>query len=240
MNKRPVTQWDSDSLQYLVDVQHAVLGFRRNCLDWSEQIDADAERLLQLATTGDPSTVLESGSTCHTSAVDDTGLACSITVSAGYGAGDMPPGSGIWLNNCVGELELNKRGLDVGPPGSRLPSNMAPSAAINSDGKVLAIGSPGADRITTAILQTLINLFHLGMPVARAIDHPRCHVEFTSDAYRVAYEAGLPIDELSVPSRAFESKSMYFGGVGAAGWSSEAGFTVAADPRRSGGTWRSK
>lgn len=237
MNRQPVRQWDLKSLQYLVDVQRAVLGYRRECLDVSERIDDDAERLLKLAISNDPSRLLEAGSTCHTSTVDATGLACAITVSAGYGAGDMPPGSGIWLNNCVGELELNKRGLDAGPPGTRLPSNMAPTAAINSNGTILAIGSPGADRITTAILQTLINHFQLGMPVASAIDHPRCHVEFTTSGYRVAYETGLAIDELLVPSRSFDAKSMYFGGVGAAAWSPDSGFTVAADSRRSGGTW---
>jgi len=237
MNKEPIRQWDPESLSYLVDVQRAVLGYRRKSLDVSDHIDDDAARLLELAISSDPATILESGSTCHTSTVDATGLACAITVSAGYGAGDMPPGSGIWLNNCVGELELNKRGLDVGPPGTRLPSNMAPTAAINSNGEILAIGSPGADRITTAILQTLINHFQLGMPISDAIDHPRCHVEFSADGYRVAYETGLPIDVLPVPSHKFATKSMYFGGVGAAAFSPDAGLTAAADSRRSGGTW---
>jgi gamma-glutamyltranspeptidase/glutathione hydrolase len=223
-----------------VDVQRAVLGYRRHRLDGTDHIDEEAERLLNLAMTSDPVAILESGSTCHTSAVDDTGLACSVTVSAGYGAGDMPPGSGIWLNNCIGELELNKRGLDVGPPGVRLPSNMAPTAATNVDGSVMAIGSPGADRITTAILQALINHFHLNMPIADAINHPRCHVEFAADDYRVAYEPQLPVCEINVPSRSFEQKSMYFGGVGAASWSPLSGFNVAADSRRSGGTWTSR
>jgi gamma-glutamyltranspeptidase/glutathione hydrolase len=239
INRQPIKRWDADSIQYLVDVQRAALGYRRHRLDGSDRIDDEAERLLDLAKTSDPAKVLESGSTCHTSAVDNTGLACSITVSAGYGAGDMPPGSGIWLNNCIGELELNKRGLDVGPPGTRLPSNMAPTAATNSDGTVMAIGSPGADRITSAILQTLINHFHLQMPIADAINHPRCHVEFTADGYRVAYEPRLPVDEINVPSRSFDHQSMYFGGVGAATWSPDSGFAVAADSRRSGGTWKS-
>ena len=237
MNRKSVQQWNPESLQYLIDVQRAVLGYRRRCLDISDRIDDDAARLLELAISSDPVTILESGSTCHTSTVDATGLACAITISAGYGAGDMPPNSGIWLNNCVGELELNKRGIDVGPPGARLPSNMAPTTAINSNGEVLAIGSPGADRITTAILQTLINHFELEMPLSEAIDYPRCHVEYSPDGYTVAYEEGLPIDELTVPSRSFAEKSMYFGGVGAAAWSPDGGFKVAADSRRSGGVW---
>jgi gamma-glutamyltranspeptidase/glutathione hydrolase len=237
VSHRPFEKWDAEAVKFLVDVQRAALGYRRDNLDLSERISDDAARLLDLAKSGDPRRVLEAGSTCHTSAVDDTGMACAITMSAGYGAGDMPPETGIWLNNCLGELELNKRGLEPGPPGMRLPSNMAPTAARNGRGGVLSIGSPGADRITTAILQALINHLVLNMPLADAIEHPRAHVEFPPDGCRVAFEAGLPVEALDMPSRKFDSASMYFGGVGAAAWSPDDGFAVAADPRRTGGVW---
>jgi len=108
---------------------------------------------------------------------------------------------------------------------------------VSADGEVIAIGSPGADRITTAILQTLINHIHIGMPLARAIEHPRAHVEIDDDHFRVAYETGLAIDSLDVIGRPFDGLSMFFGGVGAAAWKTGAGFTAAADPRRTGGTW---
>jgi gamma-glutamyltranspeptidase/glutathione hydrolase len=239
ISRHAITQWNLESVQYLVDVQRAALGYRRDHLDLSEHMTDDAARLLDLADSGDPMAVLQSGSTCHTSVVDSSGLACSITTSAGYGAGDMPPNTGIWLNNCVGELELNKRGMNIGPPGIRLPSNMAPSVATNRDGEVLAIGSPGADRITTALLQTLVNYIMLDMPLTDAIEYPRVHVELGQDDYCVAYEAGVPVDQLAVPQRKFDSRSMFFGGVGAAKWSPITGFTVAADPRRNGGVWSS-
>jgi len=119
MARYKLLDWDDAALRYLVDVQRAVLGFRRRHLDLSDDLEADARRLLADAAAGELSAVLESASTCHTSAVDASGLACSITMSAGYGAGDMPPGTGVWLNNCLGELELNKRGLEPGPPGTR-------------------------------------------------------------------------------------------------------------------------
>jgi gamma-glutamyltranspeptidase/glutathione hydrolase len=237
MNQRHIECWDDESFQYLLDVQQAALGYRTTHLDLSDRIEDDARRLLDLAERCAPATVLESGSTCHTSAVDATGLACSLTVSSGYGAGDMPPDTGIWLNNCLGELELNKRGLDIGPPGTRLPSNMAPTVARSERGTVLSIGSPGASRITTATLQVLINHIHLGMPLREAIAHPRAHVELDDEHPIAACEPGLPVDAINMPSRQFEHLSMYFGGVGAASWSSDAGFAVAADPRRTGGTW---
>ena len=45
------------------------------------------------------------------------------------------------------------------------------------------------------------------------------------------------LEDLGISSREFESRSMYFGGVGAALWSPNTGFSVAADPRRTGGVW---
>jgi len=140
------------------------------------------------------------------------------------------------MNNSLGELELNRRGLDMGPPGGRLPSNMAPTVARSADGASLAIGSPGADRITTAILHTLINYIHLDMPLQSAIDHPRAHVEWIDDKEHVAAEPGLDMSQVSLPVRGFTKPSMYFGGVAATVWHPGQGFTVAADSRRAGAT----
>ena len=47
-------------------------------------------------------------------------------------------------------------------PGERLRSNMAPTVGRRDDGSVLALGSPGADRITTALLQVLASFAHGG------------------------------------------------------------------------------
>ena len=84
----------------------------------------------------------------------------------------MPPGTGIWMNNCLGEIELNRRGFHALAPGTRLTSNMAPTIARHEDGRVLSVGSPGADRITTAILATVINFTELDMSLADAIAAP--------------------------------------------------------------------
>ncbi|MGB5256478.1 MAG: gamma-glutamyltransferase, partial [Woeseiaceae bacterium] len=172
-------------------------------------------------------------STVHTSVVDSDGTGCAITASSGYGSGEMPAGTGLWLNNCLGEIELNRRGLDAGPTGSRLPSNMAPSVA-RRDGAVLAAGSPGADRITTALQQFLINYLLRGMPLADAIAHPRLHVDTSGDELRLMAEPGLDIPEVDLPLTLFPGIVMYFGGVGAAVCYREGDLEAAADPRREG------
>jgi len=236
MGDRPQDAWTPAEIEYLIDVQKAVLDFRYDRLDRSEDLPRDVKDLLEQAATRDLRHFLSAPSTVHASAVDATGLACSVTVSAGYGSGVMPPGTGIFMNNSLGELELNKRGLSGWPPGSRLPSNMAPTVARHRDGAVLAIGSPGASRITTAIQQTLLNFMQLGMPLQAAVDQARLHVEQDNGQVQVAYEEALPVNQLDVRQRMFPGVSMYFGGVSAALWHPLEGFVVAADPRRAGGT----
>ncbi|MEJ2482626.1 MAG: gamma-glutamyltransferase, partial [Gemmatimonadota bacterium] len=115
-------------------------------------------------------------------------------------------------------------------------SNMAPTIARRGDGAVLAVGSPGADRITTAILQTLLGHLRIGLPLSDAIEHPRLHVSLDSTGPTMFYEAGLPVAKIDMPRKQMPAGSMMFGGVGAARWSPTTGFEVAADGRRAGGT----
>jgi gamma-glutamyltranspeptidase/glutathione hydrolase len=227
--------WHSDNLRQLIKSQFACLSYRKQRLDWSEDIEEDVSQLLQLTLNGDLSLGSTSASTVHTSAVDSDGTGCSITASSGYGSGEMPPGTGLWLNNCLGEIELNRRGLDAGPAGARLPSNMAPSVARKKNA-VLAIGSPGADRITTALQQVLISYLRFGMPLESAVAHPRVHVDTSGDMTQLMAEPGLDLPDTDLAQRIFPNRAMYFGGVGAALFDSRAGFTSVADPRREGGT----
>ena len=227
--------WDRDSLAHLIAAQRGVLGFRKRRLDLADDLGATAAELLQAAARGGIPGPHASASTVHTSAVDASGSACAITASSGYGAGEMAPGTGIWLNNCLGELELNRRGLEAGPPGSRLPSNMSPSVARHGD-VTIAVGSPGADRITTALHQFLVNHLQFGMPLVDAIAHPRLHVDTSGATERLMAEPGLELPAVDMPLKVTPELSMYFGGVAAALVDGHAGFEVAADPRREGGT----
>ena len=231
----PHRHWTCDALAQLINVQRACLDHRKRRLDLADDVGTEAAVLLASAKSGQLMSDWSSSSTVHTSAVDDSGLACAVTASSGYGSGEMPAGTGLWLNNCLGELELNRRGLDATPPGARLPSNMAPSIARRDD-SVLAIGSPGADRITTALHQFLVNHLQLDMSLADAIGHPRVHVDTSGDAERLMAEPGLDLPDVNIPTHTTSGISMYFGGVGVARYSASGGFEVAADPRREGGT----
>ena len=226
--------WDTDAVSKLIKVQQACLNYRKQHLDLADDVGEIAAELLQQARSGALLSRWASASTVHTSAVDDEGTGCAITASSGYGSGEMPAGTGLWLNNCLGEIELNRRGFDAEPVGGRLPSNMAPSVACRK-GRVLAIGSPGADRITTALHQFLVNTLQLGMSLDDAVAHPRVHLDTSGKVDRLLHEAGLPIPATDLSVKTYDELSMYFGGVAAASFDKQRGFEVAADPRREGG-----
>jgi gamma-glutamyltranspeptidase/glutathione hydrolase len=210
---------EEDDRAWLVRVQRAVLGHRLSVLDASADLEADARAYLELIDRN-PRQILESGSTAHVSATDGDGLACSVTVSSGYGSGMIAEGTGIWLNNCLGEQELNPAGLTARPPGSRLLSNMAPTVGRHRDGSTLAIGSPGADRITTAIAQVLAGYVSGGMSLEEAVCRPRVHV----------HRAGCGDEQVKLET----DLTMYFGGVGATLVGPDGSLDAAADPRRNG------
>lgn len=237
MDKRSLPPWNATTVREIAEIQQAVLQYRSNYLEGATEsaIELEAARLLEMAAKDDWQQLSKSPSTIHISAVDSDGLACSITASSGYGSGVMAKGTGLWLNNSLGEIELHPQGLHDLTPGTRLTSNMAPTICRHPDGRVLAIGSPGASRITTAIAQVLFDFVSLDLPLERAISHPRLHFELFNDAPAIACETGLNTEQINLPSRQFEGLSMYFGGVQAALYDPADGLTAAADPRRIGG-----
>ena len=244
LNGRPLSEWNASAVMQIAEIQQAVLGYRNDHLHEGtpHDIDADVQQLLKKAQIGDIPGLLDAPSTVHISAIDSDGLACSITASAGYGSGVFVPEIGMWLNNSLGELELHPGGIEELIPGTRLASNMAPTIARKADGTMLAIGSPGASRITTAIAQVLFNIVHLGLELEAAIAHPRLHFEWVDGVPAIAYEAGLPINSLGKTHldgfllRPFVRQSMYFGGVQAALLCPDGHSKAVADPRRGGGT----
>ncbi|MDJ0689547.1 MAG: gamma-glutamyltransferase [Xenococcaceae cyanobacterium MO_188.B32] len=236
MEGQSFSQWNEHTIQTIAEIQRNVFQYRSKYLEGAslDTMNQEAVRLLDLAAGGNLHKSMQSPSTIHVSAVDSDGLACSVSASAGYGSGVMI--DGLWLNNSLGEIELHPQGLRGLSPGTRLTSNMAPTIARHKDGTVLAIGSPGASRITSAIAQTMFNFICLNMPLDEAIAHPRLHFEIFEGVPTVAFETGLAIDTLpNFEPRQFKSLSMYFGGVQAALSDPTTGLVAAADPRRAGG-----
>ena len=172
------------------------------------------------------------GSTTHISTLDEAGWACSVTTSNGEGSGVLPPGTGLHLNNMLGELDLSPLGYFTTPPGVRLASAMAPTLVLRDGELELVVGSAGSSRIRSALLQVIVNTVDLGMPVQAAVDAPRLHAE---DGV-VVVEPGIDTMTLAAAGHRisrFRERNSYFGGCQAV--SPEGGVLGGgADPRRAG------
>ncbi len=174
--------------------------------------------------------------TTHISVVDGTGNLAAMSLSNGEGCGSLLPGSGIMLNNMLGEEDLNHGGFHRWPANSRLSSMMSPSLATSAEGALYAIGSGGSNRIRTAVLQVLVNLLDHGMDMAAATEAPRLHVEG-----RVAnLEGGLPaaaeedLTQQGYRTIAWPRHNLFFGGVHGVALSAAGELSAAGDPRRGG------
>ena len=139
--------------------------------------------------------------------VETDGSMVAVTMSMGYGAGVMIPGLGIACDNSLGEPELNPLGFHRTIPGARFRSNMAPTLARHPDGRCVALGSPGASRISTAIAQTWTNFVMEGMSYENAVTAPRLRIESVAGELRAQYEPGIDASLLNsrFVSRPFET-----------------------------------
>ncbi len=174
------------------------------------------------------------GSTTHVAVIDGAGGACSVTCSNGEGAGIVVPGTGIHLNNMLGEHDLNPLGFHRFPPGRRMPSMMAPTAVLREGVPELVLGSAGSNRIRSAILQTIVAVVDRGMRAGEAVRAPRIHFE---DGVVYA-EPGVDVSTLEADGHGiarFRALNLFFGGVQAVERDRRSGaLSGGGDPRRGG------
>ncbi len=154
----------------------------------------------------------ESDETTHFSVVDAGGMAVSntYTLEAGYGSGVVVAGTGMLLNNEMGDF--NKKpgetttGGDIGTPanliapGKRMLSSMTP-AVVTRDGQlVLVTGSPGGRTIPNTVIDVILGVTLFERDVRAAVERPRLHHQWLPDTTTV--EAGGATPEVITALRA--------------------------------------
>ena len=177
------------------------------------------------------------GSTTHISVLDADGVCASVTCSNGTGSGLVVPGTGVHVNNMLGEEDLNPGGFHRIPPGRRVSSMMAPTVALRDGEVALGLGSAGSNRIRSAILSVAVRVLEQGMDAEAAVRAPRIHFEAgTLQAEPGVDEEGLAeIERRGVPVVRWSRENLYFGGVQAVARDPASGeMSGGGDPRRGG------
>lgn len=186
----------------------------------------------------------QGGETTHLSIMDAHGGAVSLTSSLNtfYGARVASPELGFVYNDYLSKM-VPRTGRDhalVLRPGRQPPSSMSPTLVLRDGRVMLALGSPGSERIISAIVQVLTAVLDGKASLARAVSSPRVHFDTLrwhtyaeTSRYRQAIRAtGLKVSE---PEKFLHGPDLdpYFGGIHAVGLEHDL-FHAAADPRRDG------
>ncbi len=178
--------------------------------------------------------------TTHSSAVDADGMVATMTTSNGVTAGFVIPGTGIQLNNMLGEADLNPDGFHATPPGQRLGSMMSPSLLTGPDGWVVGLGTGGSERIRSSLVEVMVRLIDAKQSLAQAVSAARVHPD--DRGLQVEPHLGAEvIDGLRAsalgPVNVWPQPNLFFGGVNAVARLPDGGVLAVADGRRGGGAF---
>jgi gamma-glutamyltranspeptidase/glutathione hydrolase len=179
------------------------------------------------------------GNTTHLVVVDARGNLVTVTQSINYffGSGVMVPGLGIILNNEMADFDTVAGRRNSIEPGKRPKSNMTPTMVLKDGKPYIILGTPGGSRITSAMVQILVNVIDFGMSITEAIDAPRFHPvrEHLVMENRFPAEVRNELEKMGHVLHLASPLHVYFGGAHAILIDPEDGaLHGGADPRRDG------
>ena len=173
--------------------------------------------------------------TTHISVVDAEGNFIGVTTTAGESAGFAVDGTGLCMNNMLGEADLHPQGFHKIVPGTRLTTMMSPTILLKDGAPQLLLGSGGSSRLRSAILQVILNIVDFKLPLEEAVHLPRVH--FGEGILQleggIAESVAKGLASLGYKTNRWDGLNMYFGGTHAVALEKEQWFAI-GDKRRGG------
>ena len=170
--------------------------------------------------------------TSHFNVLDRWGNAVAITFSIGEGSGRVVPGTGVHLNNMLGEAALLPEGFHSWTENDRMVSMMAPVGLWHPERNTrMVLGSGGAGRIPIMLAQVMQDWISGDRHLEEVIHAPRCH--YDGSVWQLEPGCPAPEDGQDQPVKQWDKFSLYFGGVHAL-WDHNGGLEAVGDPRRDG------
>lgn len=177
--------------------------------------------------------------TTHFSIIDQWGTVVSATQTLGlfWGSGMVLPGTGLLLNGEMNDFAAQPGHLNAIAPGKIPRSNMCPTIVCKDSQPFMVVGSPGSERIPSAVLQTISNVIDHGMDLTSAVAAPRMHWQDGTLhlEHGITPEVAAQLRHKGHTVKTYTRTDRYFGGVHAILVDPHTGgLRGAADPRRDG------
>ncbi len=200
-----------------------------------------SEYLQRLQSGQPPEAGADSKNTTQLTIVDADDNAISFSHSLGYGSGVFTPGCGFMFNNCMSAFDPRPGRSNSIAPGKARSTAIAQTLVRRDGCPFLILGSPGAARITAALVQTILNVRDFGMSVSEAVVQPRFD-GYGSD--EILLESRFPLRVVAALRRRgwkvhhHEKSFGIVGRVYAIGWDERGALEAAVDPGEPGAAYR--
>jgi len=117
--------------------------------------------------------------TTHINVADRDGSLVALTATLGnrFGSGVMVPSIGVLLNDGMMWFDPEPGRLNSIRPGKRALHAAAPTLVFRGSCPLLALGSPGARKIMSSVVQVLLGFVDHRLGIQDSIEAPRIHTE---------------------------------------------------------------
>ncbi len=181
---------------------------------------------------------LEEAHTTHLSVVDAEGNAVSLTQTLGTFFGSTQMAAGVLMNCGMNNFSASGKVNNV-EPGKRPRSSISPTIVLKNGVPFLVVGTPGASRITSTVVELIVNLIDFDMDVAQANNAPRFFCSKFEDFLHIEGGIAEPVrnklERMGHSLRVHDGIDLFFGGAHIIRIDPVTGAVCgAADPRRSG------
>jgi gamma-glutamyltranspeptidase/glutathione hydrolase len=156
------------------------------------------------------------GHTTTLSVIDGEGNAVALTQTLGHFFGSGQIISGVLFNNAMTNYSYNTDNVNLIKNRKQCRSTISPSIILKDGNPFLIIGSPGAARITSTVLELVVNIIDFGMDVEEANLAPRFFCQKQEDFLHL--ESGIDknvrarLEEMGHPLKVYEGIDLFFGG----------------------------
>ena len=156
------------------------------------------------------------GHTTHLSIIDKDGNAVALTQTLGLFFGSGQTISGVLFNNAMTNFSYNVENVNYLQNSKRCRTSITPTIILKNETPFLILGSPGASRITTTLIELIINIIDFGMNVNEANLAPRFYCQKFEDYLHV--ESGIKpevrseLESMGHAIKVYNGIDLFFGG----------------------------
>ncbi|HEX2225502.1 MAG TPA: gamma-glutamyltransferase, partial [Candidatus Binatia bacterium] len=152
-------------------------------------------------------TATDDSHTTHISVMDTSGnvVLMTQTLMEFFGCRALVPGTGAFMNNTMALFDPRPGRANSVAPGKRMLTYTSSTLVLKNGRPWFALGTPGGERISAAVLQAILNIIDHGMTLQQAVEAPRVfangrvtQVEFDAPASAVVDLRAMGHDVVTV------------------------------------------